>query len=164
MLAKSIPIHSLILSYQLFCLPLLLFPFTVPCRIIFAKPEDLETWPNHNPFLDYGQEFHHKLKWLPGSFLVLLFVCSFVPFRKCSVAFGSISFQRSALSLTLLLGSTIHIHTEIQGVSKKCGPFLKMLYLLHLWTKLFKIFSVCRKLILLCSNDVLLSGGAAYRK
>ena len=46
-LAKSIPVHSLILSSHLFfCLPLFLFPFTVPCRIVFAKPEDLETWPN----------------------------------------------------------------------------------------------------------------------
>ena len=50
-LAKSIPIHSLILSSHLFfCLPLFLFPFTVPCRIVFAKPEDLETWPNHLSF------------------------------------------------------------------------------------------------------------------
>ena len=47
-LAKSIPVHSLILSSHLFfCLPLFLFLFTVPCRIVFAKPEDLETWPNH---------------------------------------------------------------------------------------------------------------------
>ena len=43
-LAKSIPVHSLLLSSHLFfCLPLFLFPFTVHCRIIFAKPEDLET-------------------------------------------------------------------------------------------------------------------------
>ena len=27
-----------------------LFPFTVPCRIVFAKPEDLETWPNDLSF------------------------------------------------------------------------------------------------------------------
>ena len=41
--AKSIPVHSLILSSHLFfCLPLFLFPFTVLCRIVFAKP-DLET-------------------------------------------------------------------------------------------------------------------------
>ena len=50
-LAESIPFHSLILSSHLFfCLPLFLFPFTVPCRIVFAKPEDLETWPNHLSF------------------------------------------------------------------------------------------------------------------
>ena len=50
-LAKSIPVHSLILSSHLFfCLPLFLFPFTVPCRILFVKPEDLETWPNHLSF------------------------------------------------------------------------------------------------------------------
>ena len=49
--AKSIPVHSLILSFHLFfCLPLFLFTFTVPCRIVFAKPEDLETWPNHLSF------------------------------------------------------------------------------------------------------------------
>ena len=43
-LAKSISVHSLILSSHLFfCLPLFLFPFTVSCRIVFAKPEDLET-------------------------------------------------------------------------------------------------------------------------
>ena len=50
-LAKFIAVHSLILSSHLFfCLPLFLFPFTVPCRIVFAKPEDLETWPNHLSF------------------------------------------------------------------------------------------------------------------
>ena len=50
-LAKSIPVHSLILSSHLFfCLSPFLFPFTVPCRIVFAKPEDLETWPNHLSF------------------------------------------------------------------------------------------------------------------
>ena len=50
-LAKSIPVHSLILSSHLFfCLPLFLFPFTVPCRIVFAKQEDIETWPNHLSF------------------------------------------------------------------------------------------------------------------
>ena len=50
-LAKSIPVQSLILSSHLFfCLPLFLFPFTVPCRIVFAKPEDLETWPDHLSF------------------------------------------------------------------------------------------------------------------
>ena len=48
---KVIPVHSLILSSHLFfCLPLFLFPFTVPWRIVFAKPEDLETWPNHLSF------------------------------------------------------------------------------------------------------------------
>ena len=50
-LAKSIPVHSLILSSHLFfCLPLFLFPFTVPCTIVFAKPEDLETCPDHLSF------------------------------------------------------------------------------------------------------------------
>ena len=48
---NSIPVHSLMLSSHLFfCLPLLLAPFTVPCRIVFAMPEDLEMWPYHLSF------------------------------------------------------------------------------------------------------------------
>ena len=43
-LAKSIPVHCVILpSYHFFCISLLLFPFTVPCRIAFAKLDDFET-------------------------------------------------------------------------------------------------------------------------
>ena len=45
---RESPLHSLMLSSHLFfCLPLLLVPFTVPCRIVFAMPEDLEMWPYH---------------------------------------------------------------------------------------------------------------------
>ena len=69
-LAKSIPVHSLILSSHLFfSLPLFLFPFTVPCRIVFAKPEDLETWPNHLSFPFLARSgVRHILQWLLGSF------------------------------------------------------------------------------------------------
>ena len=50
-LSQSIPVHLLILSSNLFvCLPLFLCPFTVPCRTVFAKPEDLKAWPNHLSF------------------------------------------------------------------------------------------------------------------
>ena len=42
-LTNSIPVHSLILSSHLFFSLSLLFPFTVPYRIVFAKPEDFET-------------------------------------------------------------------------------------------------------------------------
>ena len=48
---NPIPVHSLMLSSHLFfCLPLLLAPFTVLCRIVFAMPEDLEMWPYHLSF------------------------------------------------------------------------------------------------------------------
>ena len=50
-LVKAIPAHSLILSSHFcLCLPHFLFPFTVPCRIVFAKQEDLEIWQNHLSF------------------------------------------------------------------------------------------------------------------
>ena len=42
------PVHSGMLSSRLFfCLPLLLPPCTVPCRIVLASPADLVTCPYH---------------------------------------------------------------------------------------------------------------------
>ena len=69
-LAKSNTVHSLIVSYPLFFgLPLFLFPFTVPCRIVFAKPEDFETWLYHLSFRFLTRSgAHHILQWLLGSF------------------------------------------------------------------------------------------------
>ena len=39
--------QSIKLPSYLFCPPLFLFPCTVLCRIVFVKPENIETWPNH---------------------------------------------------------------------------------------------------------------------
>ena len=45
-LPNSRPVHSLMLSSHLFlCLPCLLPPFTVPCTIVLARPDERETWP-----------------------------------------------------------------------------------------------------------------------
>ena len=50
-LAKSIPVHSFILSFHLFfCLPVVLCPYTMPCSIAFAKPEDIQMWRNYLSF------------------------------------------------------------------------------------------------------------------
>ena len=47
-LANSRPVHSLILSSYLFlCLPCLLPPFTVLCKMVWARPDEWETWPYH---------------------------------------------------------------------------------------------------------------------
>ena len=43
-LANSRPVHSLMLSSHLFfCLPCLLPPFTVPCKMVLARPDKRET-------------------------------------------------------------------------------------------------------------------------
>ena len=43
-LAYSRPVHSLMLSPNLFiCLPCLLPPFTVPCKVVLAGPDERET-------------------------------------------------------------------------------------------------------------------------
>ena len=47
-LANSRPVHSLGLSSHLFlCLPCLLPPFTVPCKMVLARPDERETWQYH---------------------------------------------------------------------------------------------------------------------
>ena len=40
----------ILFSHLFFCLPLFLFPFSMPHRIVSANPEDLETWPNDLSF------------------------------------------------------------------------------------------------------------------
>ena len=47
-LANSRPVHSLMLpSHLFFCLPCLLLPFTVPCKMAFARLDERETCPYH---------------------------------------------------------------------------------------------------------------------
>ena len=47
-LANSRPVHSLMLSSHLFlCLPRLLPPFTVPCKMILARLNERDTCPYH---------------------------------------------------------------------------------------------------------------------
>ena len=43
-LPNSRPVHSLMLcSHLFFCPPCLLPPFTVPCKMVFARPDERET-------------------------------------------------------------------------------------------------------------------------
>ena len=46
----SCPFFDVIFPSLLLSSSLLLAPFTVPCRIVFAMPEDLEIWPYHLSF------------------------------------------------------------------------------------------------------------------
>ena len=46
-LANSRPVHSLMLSSHPFlCLPGLLPPVTVPCKMVLVRPDERETWPH----------------------------------------------------------------------------------------------------------------------
>ena len=96
---------------------------------------------------------------IPAGRSRLLSVVSGVKWKKTECYNMAMPFNRSDGSVP---GSSQGLD-YLQGVSKKRGPFLKMLYLLHLWRKLFQIFCGCSKLIPLCTNDVF-SGVVAYRK
>ena len=74
---NPIPVHSLMLSSHLFfCLPLLLAPFTVPCRTVFAMPEDLEMWPYHLSFRFFTMV--RRSSCTPIALWILLRTSSFV--------------------------------------------------------------------------------------
>ena len=73
---NPIPVHSLMLSSHFFCLPLLLAPFTVPCRIVFAMPKDLEMWPYHLSFRFFTMVRRSSCS--PTAFWILLRTSSFV--------------------------------------------------------------------------------------
>ena len=66
---NPIPVHSLMLPSCLFCLPLLA-PFTVPCRIVLAMPEDLEMWPYHLSFIFFTMV--RRSSSTPVAFWILL--------------------------------------------------------------------------------------------
>ena len=72
LLLKSRPVHSPMLSSHLFfCLPLFLFPGTVPCTTFLQRPLDLITCPNHRNFL-----FSQLLIYLRKDRLLLVFSCT----------------------------------------------------------------------------------------
>ena len=74
---NSFPVHSLMLESRLFfCLPLLLAPFTVPCRIVFDMPEDFEMWPVHLSFRFFTMV--RRSSCTPVAFWILLRTSSFI--------------------------------------------------------------------------------------
>ena len=75
---NSIPVHSLMLSSHLFFyVPFFLAPFTIPCRIVFAMPENLEMWPYHLSFRFFTMV--RRSSCTPVSFWILLQTSLFVP-------------------------------------------------------------------------------------
>ena len=112
----SIPVHSLILSSSLFfCLPFLLFPFTMPCRIVFAKPEDLETWPNHLCFRVRRLTIVRSSLYSPVAAWIFQRTSSMTggPCTKCSISFGSISSQRLRSLLSIYYYRTLHALRQV---------------------------------------------------
>ena len=107
-LAKSIPVHFLILSSHLFfCLPLFLFPFTVPCKIVFAKPEDLETWPNHLSFRFLTRV--RSSSYFPMAAWIFLRTSSLVTWSLYEI-FNSLRYHLISKACVLFSNSAVRVH------------------------------------------------------
>ena len=103
-------------SYLFFCRPLLHTPFTVPCRTVFAMPDDLEIWPYNMSFRFFTMI--RRSSCTPVAFWILLRTSSFITSeQKCLLAtrqndnhspgpnpgrLDPSSHQRSELSNTIL--------------------------------------------------------------
>ena len=109
--SKVHPCTLLIIVSSPFLLSPLCFPFTLPCRIVFTKPDNLEIRPNFLGFRFLAVRFvmiSYGCLDLSANILIVDMVL------VCSVNFGSISFQRPAsFSLTLLSRSMTHRHAGI---------------------------------------------------
>ena len=91
-LPNSRPVHSPMFSSHLFlCLPCLLPPFTVPCKMVLTRPVERETRPYHCSLRLYD---HQVFVWsnclldLGMDFLVCNSLC-----MRCVIFFGSTSFS-----------------------------------------------------------------------
>ena len=73
----SRPVHSLMLSsYRFLCLPLRLPPWTVPCRIVLACPDDRVTCPYHFSLRLFTEV--RRSSYSPVAFPILAFTSSLV--------------------------------------------------------------------------------------
>ena len=87
-LANSRPVHSLMLSSHLFlCLPCLFPPFTVPCKMVLARPDERKTCAYHFR-LHWKKSFHCVLQdgfgqtwWTGVIFLLLMFALGFMDLK-----------------------------------------------------------------------------------
>ena len=83
---------------------LLSTPSSLPCRIIFAKPEDLQTWQYHFNFRVFlpWSGVHHILQWLLGS-------SSLVTWSLYEM-FNSLWQHHISMACILSLNSTVKAH------------------------------------------------------
>ena len=79
MIFHSRPVHSLVLSsHRFLCLPLRLPPWTVPCRIVLAGPDDRVTCPYYFSLRLFTEV--RRSSYGPMAFPILAFTSSLVMF------------------------------------------------------------------------------------
>ena len=101
-LAKSRPVHSLMLpSHCFFCLTCLLPPFTVPCKMVLARPDERETCLYHCSLFLFT--LVRRSSCGPIACWILARTSSLVTCKRCVVSCGSTSFPRFAFFFGTLL-------------------------------------------------------------
>ena len=112
MVFHSRPVHSLRLSsHRFLCLPLRLPPWTVPCRIVLASPDDRVTCPYRVISLKSGGL--HTSRWHFQFWLSLPHWLCDLYTRYREVCENISSLMPVSFFQCLLLWSTFHMQTKI---------------------------------------------------
>ena len=107
-LANSRPVHSLVFSSHLFlCLPCLLHPFIVPCKMVLARPDERETCPYHcslRLFTMVGRSSCGPISWW-----ILARTSTLVSWSLCEIR-GIVRAALHFLAYILLWSSAVRVH------------------------------------------------------
>ena len=123
---KSKPVHSVMLSSHLvFCLPFLLPPCTVPCRIIFASPVDLVICQYHLSLRGGGGGEGGGVHSSEKIFTGLNGLPDYVPrFLICNVISVGDAQKSSKPSLSVISQLTIPHRPDVGTMTASSGKFL----------------------------------------
>ena len=101
-------------SHRFLCLPIYLPPLTVPCRIVFASPDDRMTCPYHfsvHLFTEVGR--YHRAQWCFQFWLSLPHWFCDLCTRYRGVCGNILPPVPVSFFQCLLLWSMFHMHTKI---------------------------------------------------
>ena len=111
------PVHSLMLSsHRFLCLPLRLPPWTVPCSIVLASPDDRVTCPYHfslRLFTDVRRSSYGPMAFPIQSFTCSLVMCSLYEIPR-SFLKHLISNACILLSMSAVMVHVSHAYTKIR--------------------------------------------------
>ena len=138
------PVHSLMLSsHRFLCLPVRLPPYTVPCRMVLASPDDRVTCPYH-----FSLRLFTKVRSSYGSmgFPVLVFTSSLVMWSLCEIPRSLwkhlISNACILLSTSAVMVLVSHAYKNVHMARERISLMLEVMAMLP-WSQESTITILC---------------------
>ena len=109
-LANSKPVHSLMSSHLFLCLPCLLPPFTVPGKMVLARPDEQETCPYH-----FSLRLFTMVRSPRGPTVCWILPQSYTLHSKVHMAKSQVDFKYKVLDQNILCSFQCNWQTLIKG-------------------------------------------------